>query len=134
MCIRDRCISKNVKISRYSTVVKPEWLYASECLALNYNLDKLEILKKRISRKILGPRKISEGCKLRSNDEIYQSTGSITETMRKRRLLFFGYLYRMDDNRLTKQIFKYLWGKKSTSSWIKAVSYTHLDVYKRQVQ
>ena len=27
----------------------------------------------------------------------------------------------MDDNRLTKQIFKYLWGKKSTSSWIKEV-------------
>ena len=30
-------------------------------------------------------------------------------------------LYRIDDNRLTKQIFKYLWGKKSTSSWIKEV-------------
>ena len=27
----------------------------------------------------------------------------------------------MDDNRLTKQIFKYLWGKKSASSWIKEV-------------
>ena len=27
----------------------------------------------------------------------------------------------MDDNRLIKQIFKYLWGKKSTSSWIKEV-------------
>ena len=27
----------------------------------------------------------------------------------------------MDNNRLTKQIFKYLWGKKSTSSWIKEV-------------
>ena len=27
----------------------------------------------------------------------------------------------MDDNRLTKQIFKYLWGKKSTSSWIEEV-------------
>ena len=30
-------------------------------------------------------------------------------------------LYRVDDNRLTKQIFKYLWGKKSTSSWMKEV-------------
>ena len=106
--------------------------------------------------------------------EIYQRIEYITETMRKRRLLFWGYLYRMDDNRLTKQIFKYLWGNKSTSGWIKevkkdleknninaeegierevfrakalkmeviqdgrekrrykAVSYTHLDVYKRQ--
>ena len=27
----------------------------------------------------------------------------------------------MDDNRLTKQIFKCLWGKKSTSSWDKEV-------------
>ena len=41
--------------------------------------------------------------------------------MRKRRLLFFGHFYRMDDNSLTKQIFKYLWRKKSTSSWIKEV-------------
>ena len=39
----------------------------------------------------------------------------------KIRLLFFGHLYRMDDNRLTKQIFKYLWGKKSTLSWIKEI-------------
>ena len=51
MCIRDS----------YSIVVKPECLYASECLALNYNLDELEILERRIIRKILGPRKTSEG-------------------------------------------------------------------------
>ena len=41
--------------------------------------------------------------------------------MKKRRLFIFGRLSRMDDNRLTKLIFKYLWGKKSTSSWIKKV-------------
>ena len=93
----------------------------SECLALNYNLNKLEILERRIIRKILGPQKTSQGWKLRSNDKIYQSIENITETMRKRRLLFFRHLYRMDDNRLTKHIFKYLWGKKSTSSWIKEV-------------
>ena len=29
-------------------------------------------------------------------------------------------LYSTDDNRLTKQFFKYLWGKKSTSSSVKA--------------
>lgn len=27
----------------------------------------------------------------------------------------------MDDNRLTKKIFKYLWEKKSTTSWIQEV-------------
>ena len=58
--------------------MKPECLYASVCLALNYNLDKLEILERRIIRKILGPRKTSDGWKLRSNDEIYQSIENIT--------------------------------------------------------
>ena len=77
----------------YRTVVKPECLglYASECLALNYNLDKVEILERPIIRIILGPRKTSEGWKLRN--EIYPSIENITETMRKRRLLFFGHLY-----------------------------------------
>ena len=79
-----KCIPKNAK------VVKPECLYASECLALNYNLDRPEILERWIIRKILGPGKTSEGWKLRSNVEIYQSIENITETMRKRRLLFFG--------------------------------------------
>ena len=69
--------------------MKPEYLYASECLALNYNLEKLEILERRIIRKILGPRKTSEGWKLRSNDEIYRSTENITETVRNRRLVLF---------------------------------------------
>ena len=110
MCIRDS-----------STVVRPKCLYASECQALNFNLDKLEILERRIIRKILAPRKTSEGWELRNNDEIYQSIENITETMRKRRLLFSEYLYSMDDNRLTKQIFKCLWGKKSTLSWMKEV-------------
>ena len=88
-----KCISKNAKIRHYSTAVKPEWLYARECLALNYNLEKLEILERQIIRKILGPRKTSVGWKLRSNDEIYQSIENITETMRERRLLFFCLLY-----------------------------------------
>ena len=52
---------------------------------MKYNLDKLELLERRINRKILGPQKTSEGWKLRSNDEIYQSIENITETMRKRK-------------------------------------------------
>ena len=78
--------------------MKPECLYASQCLALNYNLDKIEILERWISRKILGQRKTSEDWKLRSNNETYQSM----ETMRIRRLLCFGHLYVMDDNSFDK--------------------------------
>ena len=64
-------------------------------------------MERRIIRKILGPRKTSEGWKLRSNDEIYQSIENITETMRKKDYYFL-HIYI-------------------------AVSYTHLDVYKRQI-
>ena len=39
------------------TSFQPECLYESECLALNYNLDKLEILERRIIREILGHEK-----------------------------------------------------------------------------
>ena len=60
---------------------------------MSYNLDKLEILERRIIRKILGPRKTSEGCKLSSNDEIYQSIENITETMRKGWLLFLSLIH-----------------------------------------
>ena len=40
-----KCISWNAKIRHYNTVVKTECLYASECLSMNYNLDKLEVLE-----------------------------------------------------------------------------------------
>lgn len=116
-----RCLSKNLKIQHYNTVVKPECLYASECLVLNYKLQKLEVLERKIIRKILGPQKNTEVWKLRSNEEVYRNIENITETLRKRRLLFFGHLYRMNNNRLTKQIFKYLWDKKSTIAWIQEV-------------
>ena len=116
-----KCLSKNLKIQHYRTVIKPESLYASECLALNYKLDKLEVLERRIVRKILGPLRTTEFWKLRSNDEIYCNIENITDTIKKRRLLFFGHLYRMNDNRLTKQIFKYLWNKKLTTTWIQEV-------------
>ena len=92
-------------INEATEVSKPEGLSLIHIFALynvlNYNLDKLEILERRIIRKILGPRKTSEGWKVRSNDEIYQSIENITDTMRKRRLLFFEHLYTMEDNRLT---------------------------------
>ena len=64
--------------------MRQESLHASECLLLNYNLDKPEILERQIIWKILSPRKLSKFGKLRSNDEIYQSIENITETVRKK--------------------------------------------------
>ncbi|XP_047354997.1 uncharacterized protein LOC124951175 [Vespa velutina] len=85
------------KICSRRKVVKSECLYASECLVLNYRLDKLEVLERRIMRKILGPVKTTEVWKLRSKDEIYRKIEGITETIRKRKLQFFDHIYKMDD-------------------------------------
>lgn len=45
----------------------------------------------------------------------------ITEKIRKIRLIFFRHLWRIDDNRLSKKIFIYLWKKKLTSSRIREI-------------
>lgn len=37
----------------------------------------------------------------------------------RKKARFVGKLFRIEDNSLTKQILKYLQGKKSISSWIK---------------
>ncbi|XP_035731235.1 uncharacterized protein LOC118445651 [Vespa mandarinia] len=87
----------------------------------NKRLDKLEVLERRIMRKILGPVKTTKVWKLISNNEIYRNIEGITETTRKRRLQFFGHIYRMDESRLTKRILMYLWEKKATTSWIQEV-------------
>lgn len=51
--------------------------------------------------------------------EQQRSLERISETMKERRLRFIGHLYKLDKNRLTKQIFYYLWIKKTTTAWIK---------------
>ena len=52
-----RSISLNTKLKHYCTVIRPEALYASECLAMNKKgmMEKLEIKERKILRKILGP-------------------------------------------------------------------------------
>lgn len=69
---------------------KHNFVSSSGCLALNYNLDKLEILKGRIIRKIL-----TYGY-LQNNNEIYQNIKNIIEGVRKR-VVFFKHLHRIDD-------------------------------------
>lgn len=113
-----KCISRKTKLKHYTTVVRPECLYACECLTMNYKLDRLEVLERRIIRKIMGAIQTTDGWKMRSNEEIYKNIEKISAVMAKRRLIFFGHLYRMNENRLTKQIFLYFWKKKSTITWV----------------
>ena len=123
MCIRDR-------------------LYAAERLTLNKKMmmEKLEVTKRKILRKILGSIKDGEQYTRRHNNELCTRVEKITDVIRKRRIIFYRHVQRMNPDRLTRKIFNYFKKLKMCNTWFKerekdieAVSYTHLDVYKRQV-
>lgn len=119
-----KSISINGKLRHYNTVVKPECLYASECLNMNMKGQMEEVAKKerKIIRRIIGPRYENGIWKLRSNKEVYEKTDKIEDVMRKRRVSFYAHLKRMDENRLTRSIFNYFdKNPKTKSTWFKEV-------------
>lgn len=115
-----KSLSWNTKLRHYQTVVRPENLYVAETLKLTRtgHLEKLEKVERRILRKILGAKQNNNAeYRLRPNRELYLKIEKLTDVMRKRRLQFFGHIYRMDDNRLTKRIFNLLNSYKSKPTW-----------------
>jgi len=119
-----KSISINAKLRHYNTVIKPEGLYASECLILSTarQLDVVERKERKIIRKILGPKYEDEKWKLRSNKEVYSKIEKITDTMRKRRVTFYGHIKRMNEDRLTKRLFNYFdRNPKTQMIWIREV-------------
>lgn len=119
-----KSLSINAKLQHYNTVIKPECLYASECLSMNTakQLGEIEKKERKIVRKILGPKYENGKWKLRSNKEIYERIERILDTMRKRRVAFYGYLRGLEEKRLTKRIFNFFDKNPKTSmTWIKEV-------------
>lgn len=77
---------------------------------------------KKIIRKILGPKYEDGKWKLRSNRDIYTKTEKITDTMRRRRVTFYGHIKRKNEGRLMKRIFNYFYRSPKTQiTWIKEV-------------
>ena len=114
-----KSISINAKLRYYATVVRPEALYGAECLTLNKKMmEELAIAERRILRKILGPIKEGDQYRRRHNNELYKHLEDITDTIRKRRITFYGHLQRMNSNRLTGRIFKYIRKLKMANTWI----------------
>ena len=72
-----KSLSINDKLKHYTTVIRPEALYASECLSLNPKMmmEDLEIIERRILRKILGP--------IRENNIEYVITRNCIHILRK---------------------------------------------------
>ncbi|KAJ8890637.1 hypothetical protein PR048_010146 [Dryococelus australis] len=102
-----RLASFNAKLRHYRTVIRPEALYAAEFLAMNKKglMEQLEARERKILRKILGPVKEMK----------------ITDTMRERRIAFYGHLTRTSSERLSNQIFTYFLNKKTKGVWFTEV-------------
>ncbi|KAJ8886950.1 hypothetical protein PR048_013164 [Dryococelus australis] len=101
-----KAISIRAKIRHYSTVIKPEATYGSECLTMNTEgeLREMAVRERKILRKVLGPLRNTENTMIkRKNKELYRNTEKITDTMRKRSLKFNGHLERMNENRNTNK-------------------------------
>lgn len=64
--------------------------------------------ERKILRKILGPKKYGRECRKRNNKELYPETERLSDTIRKRRIAFYGHLVRMNPEKLTKRIFDYV--------------------------
>ena len=121
---KSKSLSMNLKIRHYSTVVRPSVLYASECLNMvrKGQLRKLELKDQKILRKIMGPINEEGKYRIRHNNELYEQVESITTAMRKRRLIFYGHVVRIDNQRLTSRIFNTVSrGKATNAKWTKLV-------------
>lgn len=115
-----KCISQNAKLRHYQTVIRPEALYAAECLNLNNkgSIQKLEVEERKILRKIYGPIvKENYVRHNRPNSELYKNCEKLSHVIRKRRLAFYGHVHRMDITRLPKQLFDYFLRLKSQPTW-----------------
>ena len=118
-----KSISTNAKLRHYQTVIRPEALYAAECLAMHRKglTENLEVKERKILRKILGPVKENGEYRRRHNHELYTHVEKITDAMRKRRIAFYCHITRMNPARLTNRIFTYFLKKKTKGAWFTEV-------------
>lgn len=125
---KSKSLSYQAKFKHYSTVVKPECLYAAETIATK-GLSDLEKKERRFLRKILGPKKSTDKFtfRMRPNKELYQRFENITTTIKKRRLTFYGHIKRMGSERLTNRILTFQENRKTQVPWVKEV---HRDLEK----
>ncbi|KAI5708451.1 hypothetical protein M8J77_022846 [Diaphorina citri] len=116
---KSRSLSRNLKLCHYNTVIRPSALYAAETLLLTKkcSIRKLELKDRKILRKILGPIKENDTYRRRHNNELYDNIEDLVTVIRKRRMLFYGHLERMEPKRLTQRIHASISKKSSYAKW-----------------
>lgn len=137
---KKKSLSINAKFKHYRSVVKPQATYASETLfRLNTSstTDKLQKADRRIIRTIIQRKhRVDEQWRLLPNEEVYRNIESVTDTMRKRRVSFFGHISRLSETRVIKQLFNYFMKNKTKNNWFVEIQedLDELNLTMQQVQ
>ena len=102
-------ISKKLKLRLKNTITEKTLTYASETLTLTKRDRKqLNIFERKVYIRILGPvyDNEKENWRILTNKEIYVMVRkpTITETIRLKRLRWFGHVQRMEENRIPKRV------------------------------
>lgn len=105
-------LSVNAKLRHYNSVVRPIILYGMETTHLS-GMDQILKEKRKILRRIYGPKIVDGEYRKRSNTEIYEKIENLELTIRKKRLRFYGHMVRMCGDRLNKRLFDKLWKNKT---------------------
>ncbi|KAJ8872584.1 hypothetical protein PR048_026190 [Dryococelus australis] len=114
-------VSHNAKLRHYNTVVLPEALYEAETTMIR-GMTKIHDIEKQ-ERKILTKTRevvLRDGTWFRRpTKDLYENTDTITDKFRKRRLQFYGHLFRKGEDRLKKNIFNIVNASKSNINCMK---------------
>src|SRR5215510_10881738 len=100
---------KEIKLRLKHTIIDKTLTYASETWILTKRERKqLNVFERKVYRRILGPvyDREKENWRILTNKEIYVSVkkSTIIETIRLNRLLWFGHVQRMEENRIPKRV------------------------------
>ena len=143
MCIRDSLWDKQItaetKTKIFKTVVRNIMTYSSDAWTTNkHTRTKLMTAEMDFWRRSA---RISRREKIRNEviKERMNVKNSIVGFIQTKKLQWYGHTKIMAQERLPRRVMEWTPPERSKRgrppiTWIEAVSYTHLDVYKRQIQ
>lgn len=120
-----KCLSIKTKLKHYKTVVQPEVTYGSETLfkvTQKNRIDKILKVERRIARTCINKKYQKDGqWWIVPNEVVYRELEPITDTIRKKRISFFGHIMRTPETRLPRKIIEKFWNMKQQVGWIKEI-------------
>jgi sorting nexin-29 len=103
--LTSKCLSMNIKTRIFEAYVNSIFLYNSETWTLTKQLEKnIDVFQRTLLRMMLNVKKIDKI----KNEEIHKKTNIVpwSETIKRRRLNWFGHLIRLDEKTPVKQAFE----------------------------